>query len=1606
MSDQRARARLRTPPSFVPFSLTGGATTLHGRFEQQAARRPDAPAVVLAGGDVSYAALNRDADRAAAVLDERATSSGPVALLLPQGYASIVWTLAVLKTARAYAPLDQRLPVSALRDQVDDLAPSAIVAAAEFMKLARSLGGTAPVIDAETRALPTDARAKGSPDDAAYVFYTSGSTGTPKGVHDSHRNVLHNVLRYTNTLMLAPDDRLSLVQNPSFSGTVSSLFGALLNGAAVVPLPLDGDGLAQLSSGVLRHGVTVFHAVPSIFRALADPDTRFPHVRVVRLEGDRAMARDVAHFKAHFRPGAVLVNGLGATECGLVRQCFVDHDTELDAAAVPLGHAVPDVDVSIVDEAGRELPAGDVGEIVVRSEFLATGYWNRPDLTARRFEIDDRGRRRYRTGDLGRLRSDGCLEHLGRVDHRVRIAGTFVDTDAIERTLQATPGVAAAVVHDYTDRGSERRLCAYVVRDANAAVSADTVRERCAPLGAHATPSAVVFLDALPLTKDRKVDRGRLPAPGHERPDLSHDRVAPATPVEERIAQVWRDVLELSDVGVTDRFLDVGGDSLRAARIAARLERLLGTRISVISLFEHPTIRELARAIGADAAANLGATSRPHDADDHRVAIVGMAARFAGAESVDDYWRQLREGREGLVEAGGAIADVDRFDAARFGLTPHQARCLDPQQRVWLECAYRALEDAGIPVGTVETRAAGLDIGVFVGGRESTYLWHLIGGDRAAVDALLTGATDEARDLFWGNDRDALATRTSYLLGLTGPSLNVQTACSTSLVAVAEACQSLVDGRCDAAIAGGVAVTFPQARVPRHETGGMHSRDGHCRPFDAEASGTVFSDGVGAVILKRFADAERDGDRIEAVIRGWAVTNDGSAKASFTAPGVEGQARAIARAHAHAGVAPADIGYVEAHGSATPVGDPIEVAALTRAFRASTDARAFCGLGSVKSNIGHADTAAGIAGLIKTVLALRHRELPPTLHFRAANPGLDLESSPFFVVDRLQAWPAAARRIAGVSSLGVGGTNCHVIVEEAPAVARDALPRAPSVLVPLSAPTASSLAALEARVREFVVGDASVDLHALAVTAQRRRAHHPHRAAIRCATLQQLAAGLTGGAAPSADDVHASGGVLRRWEGRAVPDVDEDAAPQRDDRAWDAWLETLALRYVRGASVDWNAVSPGRATPVRLPSAPFERTRHWYDGPLAARNGSPSLERGHPLLGRRLRLPGSPEVRFETRFSQAAPHFLGDHRLFGVSLPPAASYLSMLAEAGRRLSLPRFDALYVLRPLLLPDGQARLVQLILKPSASGYDVELTSAADDPMRHDAEAWTTHLVARASAQAPAAVRWDLAAMRDASTSVVDGADFYERIWANQGGTGSSFRWIDAIWQGEREALCRAVAPPGVTDAAAYALHPGLLEAACQVLHCCGEIETATTVERGVTLVPFSVDSFAMSGALPSHAQAWCHARLRERTRDQVVGDLTILGASGEVVATLTGFCLRPITRDAVMAAASDTGRVPSPFVGRDPAVVAPAFHAGALDPAHVVAFLRQRCAELSGYPETAFSDDGSLIERGIDSLAAMRLANDLGRTYGRSVSARDLLASDSLQALATALCRPEK
>ncbi|NBD08425.1 non-ribosomal peptide synthetase/type I polyketide synthase [Corallococcus silvisoli] len=505
------------------------------------------------------------------------------------------------------------------------------------------------------------------------------------------------------------------------------------------------------------------------------------------------------------------------------------------------------------------------------------------------------------------------------------------------------------------------------------------------------------------------------------------------------------------------------------------------------------------------------------------VAVVGMAGRFPGAQDPETFWRNLQDGLESIsrftdeelessalepiapgdprhVKAGGVLAGVESFDAAFFGMPPKEAQVTDPQHRILLECAHEALESSG---HSPESFAG--DVGVYVSAGANTYLLNNVSANWEFLRSV------GAMQVVLGNDKDYLASRISYKLNLKGPSVTVQSACSSSLVAVHTACRALLNGECDLALAGGVSVSVPQKAGYLYQEGGVASPDGHCRPFDAQARGTVKGNGAGVVVLKRLGDALEDRDTVLAIIKGSAINNDGASKLGFTAPSVEGQARVIRAAHVAAEVDAETLTYVEAHGTATALGDPIELAALTRAFRTQTQARNFCALGSVKANVGHLDAAAGVTGLIKVVLALRHRQLPPSLHFTRANPAIDFDSSPFRVNTALSPWETGATpRRAGVSSFGIGGTNAHVVLEEAPAAPATEASRRPQLLR-LSARTGSALQAAAANLARHLRRHPEDSLADVAYTLQVGRRPFHHRMALPCASVDEALQALESG---------------------------------------------------------------------------------------------------------------------------------------------------------------------------------------------------------------------------------------------------------------------------------------------------------------------------------------------------------------------------------------------------------------------------------------------------------------------------------------------------------------
>jgi amino acid adenylation domain-containing protein len=1062
--------------------------TVHGLFREQAAAHPERIALSWDGGAMTYRELDQRSDALAVRLIEAGIGvDTPLALALERSAAAVVAALATLKAGGAYLPLDPDHPRERLAFVIGDADAPALLTRRGH---AGALAGLAPrtlFIEDDPAPLATGTPApveRAGAGDLAYVMYTSGSTGTPKGVLIEHRSIVR-LVGAVDYVRLDADTSFLHAAPLGFDASTLELWGPLLHGGRVAiyldPVPT-GRGLARL---IADHGVTTAWLTSALFNTIVDDDpTSLRGLRQLFTGGEALSPPHVRRALAAL-PTTELVNGYGPTECTTFTTTYaIPRDLPADATSIPIGRPIADTEVHVLDAARRPVADGEVGELYVAGRGVARGYLRRPELDAERFVREPALATGplYRTGDLVRRRGDGVLEFVGRADQQVKIRGFRIELGEIEARLAELPDVVAAAVIAHDDGNAGKRLVAYVVPRGPGATGPALRTALAQVLPDFMVPAIYVALPALPLTGNGKLDRAALPAPGRRRPELAQPLRAPGSDREAAICRIFADVLGLDEVGARDGFFELGGDSLSAVRTLGRLRDAGLGDIAPATFFAAPTPAGLA---SAGVPVSVG-QRRARRGDGHEpIAIVGMAGRFPGAGDVEAFWTNLCAGVESIrrfaddeldpsipaalradpayVAARGVLDDVELFDAGFFGISPLEAQLMDPQHRHFLEVSWQALEHAGY----VPERAPG-PIGIFGGMYNATYYQRHL-----ALRPDVTGRLGELAVML-GNEKDYVTTRVAHRLGLTGPAVAVHTACSTSLVATAMAMDSLRSGSCDLALAGGVAITCPPRSGYLYQEGSMASPDGRTRTFDARAAGTVFSDGVAMVALRRLSDAVADGDTIHAVLLGAAINNDGSERASFTAPSPVGQATVIAAAHDAAGIDARSISYVEAHGTGTPLGDPIEIEGLTRAFGRHTADRGFCAIGSLKSNVGHMVIAAGAASLIKTSLALSRRTLPPSIGFEAPNPAIDFARTPFRVQSALGAWPApdgGGPRRAGVSSFGFGGTNAHAVLEEPPPVPPPAPSTRPVQLVPVSARSKVALAAASVHLERALAAD-------------------------------------------------------------------------------------------------------------------------------------------------------------------------------------------------------------------------------------------------------------------------------------------------------------------------------------------------------------------------------------------------------------------------------------------------------------------------------------------------------------------------------------------------------
>ncbi len=599
---------LSSTDSFTEFRREAIEQSLTAGFERQVLRNGDRPAVITPEETLTYDDLNRIANRIANVILERfGEGQHPVAIIVANDATAMAGIFGVLKAGKICVPVDAGLPVARSRSIITDSQASVIITGSSHVPMAQASGsGTCEIINLNEVGpdMPDhNPSVSIAPTDLAHIIYTSGSTSEPKGVIDIHRNVLHHVMVVTNSSRYCREDRMTLVRAPSSTGGLANVYSALLNGACLFPFDVQNKGVAQLASWLIEHKITVYHSSATVFRHFVqtlDNKDEFPHLRLIRLGSEQVSKNEFQRFQQHFSQECILVNALSCTEAITFCQNFLARNSVIVGEIVPVGYAVPDMDVLLLDDLGEATERGNSGEIAIRSEFLSPGYWRKPELTYKVFLKPEghAGRRIYLTGDMGRMDADGCLEHIGRKDFQIKIRGHRVNTDEIEITLLGVPCIEEVAVVARESIARDRRLVAYIVFKSASSATASQIRDLLSEkLPSYMIPSIFVVLAALPLTANGKIDRRALPDPPVSRPELDIPFVVPRTSVEETVARICSEVLEVDQVGVDDNFFDLGGDSLLAGRIVARVNHHYHANIAMSDFFELATVRNLSRVL-------------------------------------------------------------------------------------------------------------------------------------------------------------------------------------------------------------------------------------------------------------------------------------------------------------------------------------------------------------------------------------------------------------------------------------------------------------------------------------------------------------------------------------------------------------------------------------------------------------------------------------------------------------------------------------------------------------------------------------------------------------------------------------------------------------------------------------------------------------------------------------------------------------------------------------------------------------------------------------------------------------------------------------------------
>lgn len=1088
------------------------------KFEECSDRFKNKVAVEFKDKQITYEDLNKKVNKFARLLmDNGVKTNSRVSLIVSRNEDLLVYILAALKIGAAYIPIDSTYPKERIEYIIENSKTDVVISEKSILS---NLGidKDFKVIDVENMNLDVyedyNIECEFSAENDAYIIYTSGSTGKPKGVRISHRAVNNLIHGVTDKIDFNSSKSILTLTTISFDIFVLESLLPLCLGMKIVIADeneqLDPNKLGEL---IVNSDVNMIQMTPSrahmLVKYCKNKDV-LKNVKEVMLGGEAVQLQIINEIKKI--SNARIYNMYGPTETTV----WSSIGELTDKNSIDVGQPIANTRFYVLDEEERLLPVGISGELYIAGDGLCNGYLYRDEMNKERFVNDPfvENQKMYRTGDLANWNYDGTLNILGRLDTQIKVRGYRVELSEIEDAMIEYPGIHEAAATVKT-RGDESYIASYYIADND--IQSEKLHNFLAKsLTDYMIPSYFIRLDKLPSTPNGKIDRKRLP-------DVEQFVIQPKEAVvnskfinsiEEDIYSIWRDVLKKDDFSINDNFFEIGGTSISLIKLNDEIDKKYPGILEVTDFFEYSTVSKIADYINEEMYGNEEDKDNDYNVNENSenkdIAVIGVSANLPDGLDINRFWKKLCEGTDFVEEVpdnrkndvlsylnyannrwnniieydgflkGAFLDEIDKFDYKFFNLSPREAELMDPNQRMLLQTVWHTVEDAGYADGSLR----GSKTGVYVGFSEDFGISYkrMLEADKNYNDGVAVT----------GNIRSVIAGRIAYLMDFKGPSIVFDTACSSSLVAIDVAVKDIRSGRCDTAIVGASNIIL--LPVVTKQKIGIEASDSHAKTFDEASDGTGLGEGVIAVMLKSLNKAVEDNDNIYAVIKGTSVNGDGSS-IGLTAPNPKAQMESLISACKDAGIDGKTLDYIEAHGTGTKLGDPIEIEGITKALGKFTDVKQFCGIGSLKTNIGHLDNCAGIAGFLKTVLMLKHKKIPPTLNFNVPNSKINFEKSPVYINDILRDWKRGeSPRRCAVNAFGLSGTNCCIILEEAPKINESSVQNE-DYIFKLSAKSDKSLLALIDEYINYLEGENNYSLGDICYTADTGRSDYKNRIA-------------------------------------------------------------------------------------------------------------------------------------------------------------------------------------------------------------------------------------------------------------------------------------------------------------------------------------------------------------------------------------------------------------------------------------------------------------------------------------------------------------------------------